>query len=1069
LSVIIQWVLLFSWLIKPANHLQAATGPVVEKIYWVETEKVQSINKDATGAVDLLVPGLSIGFDIALDEVGGKVYWADRATYKISRSDLDGSNVEDLYSLTASDRPFTITLDVAAGDLYYASPDSKTIKRAKMDGSTAPVVIYDQNDASAAPNQSKNPGIRDVRGMALDVAAGIIYWTDRGSGDDRVVRGSMDGTMVPQLLYTQGSGSTQGVALDVDAGMLYWANSGRGQIERAKMDGSGSRESLYVGGTGSGGGPTGIALDVAAGDLYWTSTTADDVRRGKMDGPNVPGGTPVILASGLNNPFDIALGSSVGGSQPLDEAPVITLLGDNPLIVECGDVYIDPGANAIDDIDGDLSVSVAVDSSAVNMSVSGSYTVTYDATDSGGNTADQVTRTVTVQDTTAPVITLNGLGAITLECSLDTYSELGATAVDACDSNVTVVISGDSVNANALGSYVVTYDAVDASGNIAAQLTRTVTVQDTTAPVITLNGASLITLECHVDAYTEDGAIGTDDCDSNVIVTIGGDTVDVNSPGSYVVIYNAVDATGNAAVEVTRTITVQDLTSPVITLLGINLVTIECPGTYEELGAIAEDLCGGDLTSEITIDASEVNTQVTGSYQVVYTLADAAGNTTIKTRDVEVVDTVAPVIAVIGELDVVLLQNDPYQEEGASVSDACDQNVTVEIGGDVVDTLVIGVYAVTFDAEDASGNAASTQVRTVTVLPRFATLDALFGCVEVKLEKDSIVNGSLASMYGVDLQEASRVFGDVIIVAGQAQLQKNALVDGNVDAGGKVTIHKNADVGSSVISGGKIDLKSKAHIGGDATSASTVKLGKGASVDGAISENQAIAPLREIPLPVLAFATSGSDIKVKKNTSETLIPGAYMRLDAKNNTLIELVSGHYTFSEIKVGSASEILLNLSAGPITVDVVGDVQLDGVEMVLWNGEAQDVLFQVQGEEVKLGSQSEKSNAQLLGSYVGNFLVPNGKLMLESGATLTGSVYARSVHMKKDSVLNAEAALDLLVGASVNWLGMESCLLEDKKSASKSADKSESKSGDSESEDKSESKSEDKKEAKLKNKKR
>ncbi|MBT5926631.1 MAG: hypothetical protein HOH33_08445, partial [Verrucomicrobia bacterium] len=182
LSVIIQWVLLFSWLIKPANHLQAATGPVVEKIYWVETEKVQSINKDATGAVDLLVPGLSIGFDIALDEVGGKVYWADRATYKISRSDLDGSNVEDLYSLTASDRPFTITLDVAAGDLYYASPDSKTIKRAKMDGSTAPVVIYDQNDASAAPNQSKNPGIRDVRGMALDVAAGIIYWTDRGSG-----------------------------------------------------------------------------------------------------------------------------------------------------------------------------------------------------------------------------------------------------------------------------------------------------------------------------------------------------------------------------------------------------------------------------------------------------------------------------------------------------------------------------------------------------------------------------------------------------------------------------------------------------------------------------------------------------------------------------------------------------------------------------------------------------------------------------------------------------------------------------------------------------------------------
>ena len=86
-------------------------------------------------------------------------------------------------------RPFTIALDVAAGDIYFASPDTKTIKRGKMDGSAAPVVIYDSADASAAPNNTSNPGIRDVRGIALDVAAGMIYWTDRGTGDDRVVRG----------------------------------------------------------------------------------------------------------------------------------------------------------------------------------------------------------------------------------------------------------------------------------------------------------------------------------------------------------------------------------------------------------------------------------------------------------------------------------------------------------------------------------------------------------------------------------------------------------------------------------------------------------------------------------------------------------------------------------------------------------------------------------------------------------------------------------------------------------------------------------------------------------------
>ena len=47
------------------------------------------------------------------------------------------------------------------------------------------------------------------------------------------------------------------------------------------------------------------------------------------------------------------------------------------------------------------------------------------------------------------------------------------------------------VDVNTVGSYVLTYDYTDASGNTAAQVTRTVNVVDTTIPVITLTG------ECH--------------------------------------------------------------------------------------------------------------------------------------------------------------------------------------------------------------------------------------------------------------------------------------------------------------------------------------------------------------------------------------------------------------------------------------------------------------------------------------------------------------------------------------------------------------------------------------------
>ena len=400
-----------------------------EKIYWIEAAEIFSVNKDGSGTVQQLVGGLSIGYSIAVDEAAGKLYWADRTTNKISRSDIDGSNVEDLYTFP-SDRPFTLALDVAAGDLYFASPDSDTINRAKMDGSAAPVVIYDANDASAAPNNtnSGNPGIRDVRGIALDVAAGMIYWTDRGTGADRVVRGTMDGTMVPQLLYTQGSGSAQMVALDIDAGMLYWTNSGRSQIERGKMDGSGSRESIYTNSSGSGGSVVGLVVDAPNGDLYWTSVTSDDIRRGKLEGANAVDGTPVVVRSGLANPWALAIATSGAFPPVVDEAPNITLTGTDPYDVECGIAYIDLGASAIDDLDGDISVSIVVDSSNVNTSALGSYTVTYDVTDSGGNAAVQVTRTVTVSDTTPPVIALSGSASEVLECGVDVYAELGASA-----------------------------------------------------------------------------------------------------------------------------------------------------------------------------------------------------------------------------------------------------------------------------------------------------------------------------------------------------------------------------------------------------------------------------------------------------------------------------------------------------------------------------------------------------------------------------------------------------------------------------------------------------------------
>jgi GH18 family chitinase len=79
-------------------------------------------------------------------------------------------------------------------------------------------------------------------------------------------------------------------------------------------------------------------------------------------------------------------------------------------------------------------------------------------------------------DTQIPVITLVG-GDVELVV-MDTYVEQGATATDNVSGDITSSITFDvgTIDTTTVGTYVITYDVVDAAGNAAIQATRTVTV-----------------------------------------------------------------------------------------------------------------------------------------------------------------------------------------------------------------------------------------------------------------------------------------------------------------------------------------------------------------------------------------------------------------------------------------------------------------------------------------------------------------------------------------------------------------------------------------------------------------
>jgi hypothetical protein len=77
-------------------------------------------------------------------------------------------------------------------------------------------------------------------------------------------------------------------------------------------------------------------------------------------------------------------------------APVITLKGNPVITVAKDSVYVDAGATALDDVDGDITANISI-TSTVNINVVGDYTVRFNVSDAAGNASAEVSRTVKVR------------------------------------------------------------------------------------------------------------------------------------------------------------------------------------------------------------------------------------------------------------------------------------------------------------------------------------------------------------------------------------------------------------------------------------------------------------------------------------------------------------------------------------------------------------------------------------------------------------------------------------------------------------------------------------------------
>jgi len=409
---------------------------------------------------------------------------------------------------------------------------------------------------------------------------------------------------------------------------------------------------------------------------------------------------------------------------------LINLIGADPLTAECNSIppFADPGATT--NRPGITPTAV----STVNPDAPGSYTITYTATDNNGTPGDTsddvvatpVVRTVNVVDDSPPQITLNGDDPLTDEIETETltiechtaFTDPGATANDACNGGVLVIVSSD-VDPNTVGIYTITYTATDDQGtpgdpsdDLIATVTRTVNVVDTTDPTITPNGASPMTVECHA-AFTDPGASATDTCagDLDSAIQVSG-TVDPNTVGTYTLTYTVSDASGNEATA-ERTVNVVDATGPVITLGGDSTVTVECHASYTDAGATANDACDGSVPVNTS---GSVNVNAVGTYTITYTATDGT-NTSTATRTVNVVDTTDPTINCPADIVVNLPANSAATSTSVNftvtASDSCS-TATVTTSQASGTNFPVGTTTVTATATDPAGND-STCTFNVTV------------------------------------------------------------------------------------------------------------------------------------------------------------------------------------------------------------------------------------------------------------------------------------------------------------------------------------------------------------------
>ena len=260
------------------NRTQLAIDTVGGKLYWTEQidesrSEIKSINLEGDPNVQTLTTLNTIIYSLAVDPMGRRLYWIN-SRGKILRSNLNGKHIKTL--VKNLDNLYGITLDVEGGKLYWT--EGLSIRRANLNGKNIENVVTASSDTGAV-----------IGVLNIAIADRKIYWNQL----------EVDATKFPNSFNNWG-----------------------GSIRRADLDGSNSEELVADGSVG-----TDFAVDAAGEALYYTKTPFDPgthILRADLNGSE---GKIAVYYETLGGPAQIAFGTPMDAvaaapmSSPLAAAP----------------------------------------------------------------------------------------------------------------------------------------------------------------------------------------------------------------------------------------------------------------------------------------------------------------------------------------------------------------------------------------------------------------------------------------------------------------------------------------------------------------------------------------------------------------------------------------------------------------------------------------------------------------------------------------------------------------------------------------------------------------------------